>query len=72
MTRRDSLGVPLEPEEDKVSVLTDWQGETLYENDSVYMTEDGLVRVEDIADYWGYIYPSPMPVYEVMEDRRTD
>lgn len=70
MVRRDSLGVPLEPEDEKVTGVTDWRGESLHEEDSVYITEDGLVREEDVSEYWGFIYPAPMPVYEVLEGER--
>ena len=61
---RDSLGVPMEPEDNEVA--KDWLGEGLYENDVVYMTEDGLVNVDDMKEYIGFVYGAPMSVDEYM------
>lgn len=61
---RDSLGVPLEPEDNVVA--HDWCGDDLYEDDSVYLTEDGLVREEDMITYLGFVYGAPMSVSEYM------
>lgn len=61
---RDSLGVPMEPEENEVA--KDWLGQSLYEDDVIYMTEDGLVSVDDMQEYIGFVYGAPMSVDEYM------
>ncbi|MGF3075706.1 hypothetical protein [Facklamia sp. P12955] len=50
---RDSLGVPLEPDED-LPVAKDWKGEALYEGDSVIEFDGDLIYDEptEIAEYF--------------------
>lgn len=51
MAIRDSLGVPLEPEEPRV-VAIDWKGDPLYEGEEVRVTYAGeLISVDDIANW---------------------
>ncbi|WP_124058429.1 hypothetical protein [Vaginisenegalia massiliensis] len=58
--QRDSLGVPIEPDEE-MPVAEDWQGEPLFDGEECYQTEDGLVKLTDIHDY---MQPSKMIVGE--------
>ena len=44
--QRDSLGVPIEPDT-KLPIMSDWQGEAIYEGDEYYQTDFGKVLAID-------------------------
>lgn len=44
--------------------MKDWKGNLLDSLDEVYLTEDGLVRKEDFSEYYGFVMPSLMKVFE--------
>ena len=39
----------------------------LNDNEFVYITEDGIVKTQDIGEYKGLIYATPIKVYEAKE-----
>ena len=47
--------------------MKDWKGNLLDSLDEVYLTEDGLVRKEDFSEYYGFVMPSLMKVFEYEE-----
>lgn len=47
--------------------MKDWKGNYLQDTDDVYLTEDGLVKEEDFAEYYGLTMPSPIKVFEYKE-----
>ncbi|MGF3113713.1 hypothetical protein [Facklamia sp. P9177] len=49
---RDSLGVPLEPDE-LLPIYYDWEGEAIYPGEEYYETPDGKVLADNIEDYLG-------------------
>lgn len=67
---RDSLGVPLEPE-DK-TLLTDWDDQSLYADDIVYPTEYGLVLDEqsELVNFLESISSGKTTVRNYMESLR--
>lgn len=68
---RDSLGVPLEPE-DKV-VAEDWTGDPLYEYDEVYQTEFGLLLAdEDPSSFLEASFGNKVYVKDYIESLRRD
>lgn len=70
--KRDSLGVPLEPE--NKAVAEDWMGEDLYADDLVYVTDYGLLRdsADDIEEFMNAAYPNKMTVDEYLFDQEYD
>lgn len=44
--------------------MRDWKGNLLDSSDEVYLTEDGLVKKEDFSEYFGFVMPSLMKVFE--------
>lgn len=61
---RDSLGVPMEPEDKEVAL--DWNENALYADDIVYVTEDGLVKAEsdEVIEYMDTKYPDKLSIEE--------
>lgn len=51
---RDSLGVPIEPDEER-PIYYDWNGGPIYPGDEYYQTSDGKVLASEIADYLGVL-----------------
>lgn len=47
--------------------MKDWKGNLLDSLDEVYLTEDGLVKKEDFSEYYGFVMPSIMKVFEYEE-----
>ena len=47
--------------------MKDWKGNLLDSLDEVYLTEDGLVRKEDFSEYYWFVMPSLMKVFEYEE-----
>lgn len=47
--------------------MKDWKGNLLDLSDEVYLTEDGLVKKEDFSEYYGFVMPSLMKVFEYEE-----
>lgn len=47
--------------------MRDWKGNLLDLSDEVYLTEDGLVKKEDFSEYYGFVMPSLMKVFEYKE-----
>ena len=47
--------------------MKDWKGNLLDLSDEVYLTEDGLVKKEDLSEYYGFVMPSLMKVFEYEE-----
>ena len=55
--------------------MKDWKGNLLDSLDEVYLTEDGLVRKEDFSEYYGFVMPSLMKVFEykeMLKEERND
>lgn len=50
MTSRDSLGVPMEPPEEK-EILKDIYGDPIYLNSTIYINKDGLLLEENLERY---------------------
>ena len=50
MTSRDSLGVPMEPTEEK-EILKDIYGDPIYLNSTIYINKDGLLLEENLERY---------------------
>lgn len=50
MTSRDSLGVPIEPPEEK-EILKDIYGDPIYLNSTIYINKDGLLLEENLERY---------------------
>lgn len=50
MTLRDSLGVPMEPPEEK-EILKDIYGDPIYLNSTIYINKDGLLLEENLERY---------------------
>lgn len=48
--RRDSLGVPLEPDYDE-PILNDVYGDDVYKNDTVYLNFEGIVLEKNLERY---------------------
>lgn len=46
--------------------MKDWKGNVLKLNDEIYLTEDGLVKSDDMEEYIGLVY-SRMTVLEYEE-----
>lgn len=53
----DSLGARQQPPKEVSPVGVDWQGNSLYQGDSCYLTEDGYVQEEDILEYAQQYFP---------------
>ena len=47
----DSLGARQQPPNEYSPVGVEWQGNSLYQGDSCYLTEEGYVPVDDILEY---------------------
>ena len=55
--------------------MKDWKGNLLDLSDEVYLTEDGLVKKEDLSEYYGFVMPSLMKVFEykeMLKEERND
>lgn len=53
----DSLGARQQPPNETSPVGVDWQGNSLYQGDSCYLTEEDYVPVDDILEYAQQHYP---------------
>ena len=54
--------------------MKDWKGNLLDSLDEVFLTEDGLVKKEDFSEYYGFVMPSLMKVFEykeILEEERN-